>query len=167
MAVPWRACAAIEKFVRGVCDGVIADGCHVTKLLSLEAILRELSSPAMYPQNLDPARGRVLTIHMREADYRAASFLDDRVLTRESEGAWVPYPRLAEAVARMEGDARPLHFIFHIGHAGSTLLSRLLDELGGVLPLREPLPLRTLAEAPDAERLKTFARLWRRGLRPY
>jgi hypothetical protein len=43
-----------------------------------------------------------------------------------------------------------LHFIFHTGHVGSTLLSRLLDEYGAVLGLREPLPLRTLADAHDA-----------------
>jgi hypothetical protein len=73
--------------------------------------------------------------------------------------------------------ARPLHFIFHAGHVGSTLISRMLDEAGGVLGLREPLPLRTLAEAfdeigashtlADPERLRTLLRwhlaLWRRG----
>ena len=47
-------------------------------------------------------------------------------------------------------EPRPLHFIFHTGHVGSTLLSRLLDETGAVLSLREPLPLRTLADAHDA-----------------
>ena len=46
-------------------------------------------------------------------------------------------------------EPRPVHFIFHSGHVGSTLLSRLLDETGVVLSLREPLPLRTLAEAHD------------------
>ena len=72
---------------------------------------------------------------------------------------------------------RPLHFIFHTGHVGSTLVSRLLDETGQVLSLREPLPLRTLAEAHDVLHapesllgpqqfdglLDTLLRLWRRG----
>ncbi len=72
---------------------------------------------------------------------------------------------------------RPLHFIFHTGHVGSTLVSRLLDETGQVLSLREPLPLRTLAEAHDVlhapesllgpqqfdRLLETLLRLWRRG----
>jgi hypothetical protein len=39
----------------------------------------------------------------------------------------------------------PAHYILHIGHCGSTLVSRLLGELG-VIQLREPLPLRTFAE---------------------
>ena len=43
-----------------------------------------------------------------------------------------------------------MHFIFHTGHVGSTLLSRLLDDTGLVLGLREPLPLRTLADAYDS-----------------
>lgn len=44
----------------------------------------------------------------------------------------------------------PLHFIFHIGHCESTLLSRLLQGWPRVQSLREPLPLRTLAEARPA-----------------
>src|SRR4029079_6763913 len=62
-------------------------------------------------------------------------------------------------------------------HVGSTLVSRLLDASGAVLSLREPLPLRTLAEASESlgleesllsegqceQLLDTFARLWCRG----
>ena len=35
----------------------------------------------LYPFKLDLARGRVLRIEMDEAALRAASFLDDRILT--------------------------------------------------------------------------------------
>jgi hypothetical protein len=70
-----------------------------------------------------------------------------------------------------------VQFIFHTGHVGSTLVSRLLDEAGTVLSLREPLPLRTLAEAHDGlgrndslvsnahfdATLATFMSLWGRG----
>jgi hypothetical protein len=83
----------------------------------------------------------------REA-YRAASFLDDRILTPQSEGAWISLAQLESALAQVR-TAQPLHFIFHAGHVGSTLLSRLLEEAGGVFSLREPLVLRTLAEAHD------------------
>jgi len=132
--------------------------------------LNELSgSAALYPQKLGPALERALVVRMNEADYRAASFLDERMYLRQMEAAWVPVSTMA---ARMENtDTRPLHFIFHIGHVGSTLLSRLLDETGEVLSLREPLPLRTLAEAydfakdgvgPDAL-LEIFLKLWSRG----
>ena len=127
-----------------------------------EDMLSEIGTPSVYPHRYEPARARVLMIRMREADYRAASFLDDRMLTGETEGAWVPYARAAEAAAALAG-AKPLHFIFHLGHVGSTLLSRLLDEIPGVLSLREPLPLRTLAEEPEAGALETFLRLWSRG----
>jgi hypothetical protein len=47
--------------------------------------------------------------------------------------------------ANLRRDAR---WIFHIGHVGSTLVSRLLGELGGVLALREPRLLRDLALSP-------------------
>jgi hypothetical protein len=45
----------------------------------------------------------------------------------------------------MRSDAR---WIFHIGHVGSTLVSRLLGELDGVLAIREPRLLRDLALTP-------------------
>jgi hypothetical protein len=105
-------------------------------------------SPDAYPQKLDLLRGLVLVVRLDTNAYRTASFLDDRILTPSTQGAWLPVARVAEAAGRI-ADPRPLHFIFHTGHVGSTLVSRLLDETGIVLPLREPLPLRSLAEAHD------------------
>lgn len=103
----------------------------------------------LYPFKLDLARGRVLQIEMDEAEFRAASFLDDRILTPATKGGWTPLQAFFEAAAVPRPEF-PLHFIFHTGHVGSTLVSRLLDETGRVLPLREPLPLRTLADLHDA-----------------
>ena len=105
-------------------------------------------SPDAYPQAVDLVRGLVLVIRMDARAYRAASFLDDRILGPSTEGAWMPGAAVTQA-ARQGTGARPLHFIFHTGHVGSTLLSRLLDETGAVLGLREPLPLRTLVDAHD------------------
>jgi len=133
-------------------------------------------SPDAYPQKLDLVRTRVLLIAFDESSYRGASFLDDRVLGPATQGAWVPLERAASA-ARLGQHPRPLHFILHAGHVGSTLLSRLLESTGTVLSLREPLPLRTLADASDdldrpdsllsSEQfmavVETFARLWSRG----
>ena len=82
-----------------------------------------------------------------------------------------------DIASRLVAKAGPLHFIFHTGHVGSTLVSRLLDETGVVLSLREPLPLRTLADAHDVLGrpdsllsdaqfqlvLGVFMRLWARG----
>jgi hypothetical protein len=105
-------------------------------------------SPDAYPQKLDLVRGQLLVIRFDSNSYRAASFLDDRILGPSTQGIWLQVARAIEA-ARQIADPRPLHFIFHTGHVGSTLVSRLLDETGIMLPLREPLPLRTIADARD------------------
>ena len=133
-------------------------------------------SPDAYPQKLDFIRSAVLFVKIDAGAYRSASFLDDRILAPSTQGAWFPMARVAEAALRI-ANLRPLHFIFHTGHVGSTLVSRLLDETGLVLPLREPLPLRSLAEAHDelgrpesllsesqfGAALEMNLRLWARG----
>lgn len=117
-------------------------------LLSLEAIRDGIGSdPSLYPQNLDPVRQAILFLRLDEAAFRAASFLDDRILSPQLHGRWVTFAELEPWLPLSAHAARPLHFIFHAGHVGSTLVSRLLDEVGGVLGLREPLPLRSLAPA--------------------
>jgi len=132
-------------------------------------LLAELgASPELYPFAFDPGRDAMFFIRMAAADYQRASFLDERLLTPTTRGQWVPVADVARAMAARAG-SRPLHFIFHSGHVGSTLLSRLLDETGKVLSLREPLALRTIAEAYDAgrsgldERLEILLRLWERS----
>jgi hypothetical protein len=133
-------------------------------------------SPDIYPQKIDLVLGAVLLVRFDAAAYRAASFLDDRILRPDMQGAWLPMDRVDEA-ARHVTNPCSLHFIFHTGHVGSTLLCRLLDAAGDVLSLREPLPLRTLADAHDvlgrpesllgepqfAQVLGMFTHLWRRG----
>ena len=124
-------------------------------------------SDGLYPQRYDRERDAVLLIPLDARGLRAASFLDDRVLTPGQPGEWRAADDVARAVAGTA--ARPLHFIFHTSHVGSTLLSRLLDEAPGVLGLREPHPVRTLAEMRDARsaafapRLALFLKLWARG----
>lgn len=127
------------------------------------------SSPAFYPHTFDARADRVMLVRLSAADYRLSSFLDSRMLAPGMTAAWFDYAPVA-ASARLV-NPRPLHTIFHTGHVGSTLLSRLLDEVPGVLGLREPHPLQTLAdmadETPGGEayltRLGTFLRLWSRG----
>lgn len=141
-----------------------------------DLLTRLAGSPDVYPQKVDLQSGMALAIRFDASAFRAASFLDDRILGPATQGAWLPLDRIAEA-ARLISRARPLHFIFHTGHVGSTLVSRLLDEAGVVLSLREPLPLRTLADLhdrlgePDSllsaaqfdGLLTLFMRLWSRG----
>lgn len=134
------------------------------------------ASPDVYLQKVDLARDAGLLVQLNEGAYRAASFLDDRILTPALKGRWTSLQSVL-AAAPLNGGRKPLHFIFHTGHVGSTLLSRLLDESGCVLSLREPLPLRTLAEAHDVLALPesllspgdltsledALLRLWSRG----
>lgn len=132
-----------------------------------------LPSPSLYAQKYDSGRDAVFFVRLTPEEYRAASFLDDRVLVPGMQGTWLPHADVETVVASAVG--RPLHFIFHAGHVGSTLLSRLIDETGTVLGLREPLPLRVLADLSDmtgglpsreaqfGARMATFLKLWRRG----
>ena len=117
-------------------------------LLADDFVGRLSESPNAYPHKIDLASMAVLFVRLDARAYLSASFLDDRIVGPDTQGAWLPLPRVIEALR--SGPRRlPVHFIFHTGHVGSTLVSRILDETGGVLPLREPLPLRSLAEAHD------------------
>ncbi len=126
------------------------------------------SSPALYPHSFDARGDRVMVVRLSAADYRLSSFLDSRMLAPGMEAAWFDYVPVAVSAERVR--PKSLHMIFHTGHVGSTLLSRLLDEVPGVLGLREPHPLQTLADMADETagkdylaRLNTFLRLWSRG----
>ncbi|HJW40086.1 MAG TPA: hypothetical protein VJ476_02535 [Rhizomicrobium sp.] len=127
-----------------------------------------LPTPLRYAQKFDLVRDALFFFPLDEASYRAASFLDDRLLTPGLRGDWVDFALVDEATQGAV-ELKPLHIIFHTGHVGSTLLSRLIDETGYVLGLREPLPLRTLAEMQDAaapafaDRFATLLKLWSRG----
>jgi hypothetical protein len=102
------------------------------------------ASPYWFPHYYDAASDRVLIVGRSEADFRAAGFLDDRSLAPETPRHLVPWADVAGAVpAEARRDAQ---YIFHIGHVGSTLVSRLLGELPEVLALREPVILRDFAE---------------------
>lgn len=146
------------------------------KPVAADLLTRLAGSPDVYPQKIDLNSWTLLLVAFDAGAYRKASFLDDRILEPATQGAWLPLDHAVEA-ARLVANTRPLHFIFHTGHVGSTLVSRLLDETGQVLSLREPLPLRTLADAFDvlgqADSLLSpaqfdlvltmFLRLWGRG----
>ena len=106
-------------------------------------------------QALDPVAGVARLIAMDRDAYRAASFLDDRMLQNAVDAQIVPWP---EVEAAMAGDRRSdARWIFHIGHVGSTLVSRLLGEIDGVLAVREPRVLRDLALSPPDVRAHYLA----------
>ena len=103
-----------------------------------------LDDPELLPFKLDLVGRRVLWLRLSSEQRRTAAFLDERALPRNAQGAWLPLESLLD-VPEIAAPAAPA--IFHIGHCGSTLLSRLLESWPQVQGLREPLPLRTLAEA--------------------
>ncbi|MGA9851359.1 MAG: hypothetical protein WBR15_00265 [Gammaproteobacteria bacterium] len=102
-------------------------------------------NPDCMLQNLDLVNKRGLVVRVSEALYRESSFLDDRMFTPQMEGYWFPLDALEEATTGLAPPAP--HYIFQVGHCGSTLISRLLAELPGNLPVREPMSLLTLAMA--------------------
>ncbi len=126
------------------------------------------ASPRLFPLTLDPTHNEVRLVGLREPQYRAASFLDERILAEAGPGVVAPFSVLEAAARTLAGES---DFIFHIGHVGSTLLSRLLGGDPKVFSLREPAILRTLASlyaqgSPDAlTKLGIFARLWARTWR--
>jgi hypothetical protein len=110
-------------------------------------------------QALDPAAGQARLVAMDRASYRSASFLDDRMLQQPVDARVVPWPQVEAAVNdSLRRDAR---WIFHIGHVGSTLVSRLLGEIDNVLAIREPRLLRDLALSPPEIRERYIARVAR------
>jgi len=111
---------------------------------------------------LEPATQTSLWLQLSEAQFRAASFLDQRLLA-SVEGSQPPVPYslpLEELTGLTLRNAGPhVHFIFHIGHCGSTLLSRALAATTEVLPIREPLSLRQLAARLPATANEEWARM--------
>jgi hypothetical protein len=126
-----------------------------------------LHDPDYLPFRLDLTNGRVLFVRLDAHQRREAAFLDPRALPPQPQGAWLPLSMLSPPAT----DDVIADGIFHIGHCGSTLLSRLLDSWPEVEGLREPLPLRDLAEAwrtpaPPRALLALLMACWRRPLPP-
>lgn len=101
-------------------------------------------------QALDVEARQARLVRMTADSYRAASFLDDRILAQPQQSVVLPWADVAAAVH--EGGRADARWIFHIGHVGSTLVARLLAELEGVLAIREPRILRDLGAAPADQR---------------
>jgi len=97
----------------------------------------------LFPHLLNIPSDQILLSRFNEQDYRAASFLDQRIITPELQRQTVTWGALAGIPIPKYPEH---HYIFHIGHVGSTLISRLLGEHPNVLALREPQILRDLAE---------------------
>lgn len=125
------------------------------------------TSAGWHLYDLDSAVGTATLVRLDETDYRQASFLDERVLGFARRRIEMPFETLAETLRGAPAAPAP-HYIFHLGHCGSTLLSRALDASHNTLPLREPLTLRRLASEPAltaAPGLTLALQAHRRGFR--
>lgn len=105
-----------------------------------------VDSPAWLPLESAGADSLRL-VRLDEEAYRRASFLDRRLLGINPRQATCT---LADAKAAASRCTLRAHYIFHIGHVGSTLLSRLIGEWPGFFSLREPALLRVIAADPEA-----------------
>ena len=118
-------------------------------------------SPFDYPLRLQD--GRVGVLELTEADYGRASFLDERLLEPARPLVWRDWDEWAPA--QTPPGVPFAHFIFHIGHVGSTLLSRLMGEHPSLFSVREPALLREVAtgrlRGEVGGLLALFARVWR------
>ncbi len=115
----------------------------------MNAIAEELGrSPELFPLALDLPSDSVAFIRLSRSNYEQASFLDARLLTPQTSSHVLPWSQVAAAVNAAQLIER-CGFIFHIGHVGSTLLSRLMGAHAGIFSLREPALLRTFAQLRD------------------
>ncbi|MDZ4782731.1 MAG: hypothetical protein SGJ19_20990 [Planctomycetia bacterium] len=135
------------------------------------------ASPELFPFAFQQDSDAVAFLRLSRADYAKASFLDARMLAPSVMGDPIAWEQVQSAAAALP---RRCHFIFHISHVGSTLLSRLLGDAPGLFSLREPKMLRTLADVrlqlgkPDCpwnaaefnQRLATLLGLWSRTFEP-
>ncbi|MBA3666968.1 MAG: hypothetical protein H0W65_04510 [Sphingomonas sp.] len=128
---------------------------------------RWIEGAAWLAQAMDLNARLLRLVGMDAERYRASSFLDDRMMKPGMDVRLCDLDAvMADAHALTRDDAG---WIFHIGHTGSTLVSRLLGEVDGILAIREPRSLRDLGAVSDSERdavALTLRRLMARTFAP-
>jgi hypothetical protein len=124
----------------------------------------------VYAHQLNVLNDTVLLVQLSEAELSEHSFLDERIFRPDMKFEWAPWDQFEAQAASLPGE--PPSYIFHIGHCGSTLLSRLVAAATSTQALREPLPLRTFAiDRADGtagmlgdealrKRVRLFERVW-------
>jgi hypothetical protein len=127
----------------------------------MDAFASELGrSPGLFPYMLDLPGDNVVFLRLSGNDYDHASFLDARLVTAQMPTQVLPWPQVARAIEAAHLPER-CAFIFHLGHVGSTLLSRLVGAHSCAFSLREPQILRTFAQLQGEPELQP--RTWDAG----
>lgn len=102
-------------------------------------------SPLWHFHDYDLALSNFWLVRVDRALFRHASFLDERISRHAPTRVRYQLQHLSTLFPATNGQRSPIAFIFHIGHCGSTLLSRALAVAERILPVREPLCVRSLA----------------------
>lgn len=145
---------------------------------AIKTLSASLAALKVFPFQYDAASEQVMLVALSADAVNKAAFLDQRVLASAGGSSAVAI-RDFEAAADLLPARRP-GLIFHQGHCGSTLLSRLIATSTGSRALREPLVLRTLAQlaanvaagdstvspADASRRLRLFLRCFGQGPAP-
>jgi hypothetical protein len=127
----------------------------------VDRLLESLSrSPELFPHELDLRNDTVTFIRLSQAEYTHAGFLDARIRTPQTDAHTMPWGPVAASIDAGKLEER-CGFIFHIGHVGSTLISRLIGAHTGAFAVREPMLLRTFAAFKSEPGY--FARSWSEG----
>jgi hypothetical protein len=104
------------------------------------------SNPVWHLLDYSPLRHNFVFTRLEEAQYAQALFLDFRLQSQISTMESVGFDEVNAAFPDAFSQP-PAAYIFHVGHCGSTLLSRALGVAREVLALREPMTLGALATA--------------------
>lgn len=105
------------------------------------------SNPSWYIHNYLPIQQNFVLAFLEELQFVEAPFLDQRFNAQIRNFFQVSFEDLDARFPASLSASRPAVYIFHIGHCGSTLISRALGATPSVLALREPLILRVLSNS--------------------
>ncbi len=103
--------------------------------------------PSYFLMNVNIVQRKCQFVAVTESVYYDRSFLDERLLASISNSVQFDLGKFNQVWCQKSDRSLDSKFIFHIGHCGSTLISRALAATATVLPLREPLTMRFLAES--------------------
>jgi hypothetical protein len=104
-----------------------------------------MSSPRLFPVNLDPRRHTISLVPMSRDRYRNLSFLDPRSSRMGPDLYTMNFDDLLLYNDNIEAHSAPVHFILHTALCCSTLLARYLDLIPASFVLREPTVLAQIA----------------------
>ena len=84
------------------------------------------SNPAWHLHDYQPVQRRFVYAALDEFQYIEASFLDHRLNPHINKFSSASFAEMDQAFPHSLVEKEPAAFIFHVGHCGSTLLSRAL-----------------------------------------